>query len=148
MTSSKKFFVCISHNRNYYKCSTSKSCKAKKKIEKSAKNESLFLVSYYGEHNHDPPKNSKYHGHNNNSKFKLPKGINIVPRALCLNASSSLSNRTKRSGTVASPVNPIMPTHEINSKNKIGFVTVENRVGDEEKENVNEDILMGFEKLK
>ncbi|KAH0730417.1 hypothetical protein KY289_001605 [Solanum tuberosum] len=32
--------------RNYFKCSTSRSCEVKKLIEKSPKNENYFLVSY------------------------------------------------------------------------------------------------------
>ncbi|KAH0682945.1 hypothetical protein KY290_021533 [Solanum tuberosum] len=114
--------------RNYYKCSTSKLCKAKKKIEKSPKDENIFLVSYSGEHNHDPPMNhSNLDSCNNSFKFKLPKGINIVPKTSTLNASSSSSKRVKCSRVVASPIIATMPPLEIERKNKMIVAAVEDK---------------------
>ncbi|OIT38728.1 putative wrky transcription factor 27 [Nicotiana attenuata] len=65
--------------RNYYRCSTSKDCDARKHIEKSPRDPNLFIVAYSGEHNHPPPANRCTLSDSTNSK-KLPKGINIVPR--------------------------------------------------------------------
>ncbi|MCD7457208.1 hypothetical protein HAX54_034473 [Datura stramonium] len=95
--------------RNYYRCSTSKDCNAKKQIEKSPKNDNRFLVAYYGEHNHTPPtKRSFVAGYNACSKSILPKGINIVPKAM--------SKRAKLSSTVvASPISPTTPALESES---------------------------------
>ncbi|KAH0679437.1 hypothetical protein KY284_020522 [Solanum tuberosum] len=106
--------------RNYYKCSTSKLCEAKKKIEKSPKDENIFFVSYSGGHNHDPPTNRRNLAScNNSSEFKLPKGINILPKTSTLNASSSSSKRVKCSRAVVSPIIATMPSLEIGSENKM-----------------------------
>ncbi|TMW93520.1 hypothetical protein EJD97_011551 [Solanum chilense] len=103
--------------RNYYKCSTSKLCKAKKKIEKSPRDEKIFLVSYSDEHNHDPPMNHKKHSScNSNYEFKLPKGINIVPKTSTLIALNSSSKRVRHSSDVASPIITTMPPLQIRRK--------------------------------
>ncbi|XP_049397466.1 probable WRKY transcription factor 27 [Solanum stenotomum] len=135
--------------RNYYKCSTSKFCEAKKIIEKSPKGENLFLVSYSGEHNHNLPMNRRnLVGCNTSSKFKLPKGINIVPKASMLNASSSSSKCAKRSRAVASPIIPTMPTLEIRSKNKMADAAEKNRGDGKEEVNMNEDNMMDLKNSK
>ncbi|XP_055826244.1 probable WRKY transcription factor 27 [Solanum dulcamara] len=147
--------------RNYYKCATLKDCKAKKQIEKSPRGENLFLVTYYGEHNHPPPINRRSHaGWNGSTKHNLPKGINIVPKALSLNSStSSLFKLSIRSKVVASPIGPTIPMIEIESaspnKDKMVVVATENKGDDREEKNVvlipdkfvSEDILVGFEEL-
>ncbi|XP_055826241.1 probable WRKY transcription factor 3 [Solanum dulcamara] len=138
----------FSFPRNYYKCSTSKLCEAKKIIEKSPKNGNYFLVSYSGEHNHDPPTNRKSLAFCNcSSKHKLPKGINIVPKALNLNASSSSSKRAKHSRVEASSISLPKSTLDIESNNKMVVVAVENNNNGEKEENVNKNILMKFEEL-
>ncbi|XP_010321551.2 probable WRKY transcription factor 27 [Solanum lycopersicum] len=134
--------------RNYYKCSTSKHCEAKKQIEKSSKDEDIFLVSCSGEHNHDPPKSRRYLAScNNNSKLNLPKGINISPKESIFNASSSLSKRVKHSTDVASPIIGTKPPLEIGSKNKMVVAIVHNIGDGEEKVDMNEDIFMGIDQL-
>ncbi|XP_049348237.1 probable WRKY transcription factor 27 [Solanum verrucosum] len=134
--------------RNYYKCSTSKHCEAKKTIEKSPKGENLFLVSYSSEHNHDlPMKRRNFVGCNTSSKFNLPKGINIVPKASMLNALSSSSKRAEHLRDVAFPIIPTMPTLEIRSKNKMVDAATNNRDNGKEEVNMNEVNIMGFEEL-
>uniref|UniRef100_K4C0R3 WRKY domain-containing protein n=1 Tax=Solanum lycopersicum TaxID=4081 RepID=K4C0R3_SOLLC len=113
----QKYIKGFTFPRNYYKCSTSKQCEAKKQIEKSSKDENIFLVSCSGEHNHDPPMSRRYLvSCNNNSKLKLPKGINISPKESIFNASSSSSKRVKHSTDVASPIIGTKPPLEIGSK--------------------------------
>ncbi|KAK4721665.1 hypothetical protein R3W88_011898 [Solanum pinnatisectum] len=132
--------------RNYYNCSTSKLCEAKKKIEKSPNDENIFLVSYSGEHNHDPPMNRRNIAScNSSSKFKLPKSINILPKTSTLNASSSSSKRIKLSRDVASPTIATMPPLEFGSKNKMIVAVVEEKGDGKEEVDMNEDILMSFE---
>uniref|UniRef100_M1DGI5 WRKY27-1 transcription factor n=1 Tax=Solanum tuberosum TaxID=4113 RepID=M1DGI5_SOLTU len=132
--------------RNYYKCSTSKLCEARKKIEKSPNDENIFLVSYSGEHNHDPPTNHRNLAScNSSSKFKLPKGINILPKTSTLNASSTSSKRIKCSRDVASPIIATMPPLEFGNKNKMIVAAVEDKGDGKEEVGMNEDILMGFE---
>ncbi|KAK4734614.1 hypothetical protein R3W88_008875 [Solanum pinnatisectum] len=99
--------------RNYFKCSTSGSCKATKIIEKSRKNENYFLVSL-----------ALY---NNSSKRKLPKSINIVAKALNLNASSSSSKRAKHFKVDAFSISPTAPALEIERNNEMVDVVVENK---------------------
>uniref|UniRef100_A0A3Q7GM53 WRKY domain-containing protein n=1 Tax=Solanum lycopersicum TaxID=4081 RepID=A0A3Q7GM53_SOLLC len=134
--------------RNYYKCDTSKHCEAKKQIEKSSKDENIFLVSCFGEHNHDPPMSRRYLAScNNNSKFKLLKGINISPKESMFNASSSSSKRVKHSTDVASPIIGTKPPLKIGSKNKMVVAVVHNIRDGEEKVDMNEDIIMGIDQL-
>ena len=140
--------MCIWHNRNYYKCSTSKHCEAKKQIEKSSKDENIFFVSCSGEHNHYPPMSRTYLAScNNNSKLKLPKGINISPKESIFNASSSLSKRVKHSTDVASPIIGTKPPLKIGSKNKMVVAVVQNKGDDNIKVNMTEDIFMGIDQL-
>ncbi|XP_071732628.1 WRKY transcription factor 22-like [Rutidosis leptorrhynchoides] len=41
--------------RNYYKCSTTKACGARKQVEQSHMDSTIFIVSYTGEHIHPRP---------------------------------------------------------------------------------------------
>ncbi|XP_075495922.1 WRKY transcription factor 22-like isoform X2 [Primulina tabacum] len=41
--------------RNYYRCSTSKGCAARKQVEQSPNDSNIFIVSYTGEHTHPRP---------------------------------------------------------------------------------------------
>ncbi|XP_073025026.1 WRKY transcription factor 22-like [Primulina eburnea] len=41
--------------RNYYRCSTSKGCGARKQVERSPNDPMIFVVSYTGEHTHPRP---------------------------------------------------------------------------------------------
>ncbi|CAJ2648099.1 unnamed protein product [Trifolium pratense] len=43
------------HPRNYYKCSTSNDCLARKLVEKSKIIENTYVVTYIGVHNHEKP---------------------------------------------------------------------------------------------
>uniref|UniRef100_M1DVH4 WRKY transcription factor 27 n=1 Tax=Solanum tuberosum TaxID=4113 RepID=M1DVH4_SOLTU len=134
--------------RNYFKCSTSRFCEAKKIIAKSPKNENYLLVSYSGEHNHDPLTYRRSLAlYSNSSKNKFPKGINIVPKALNLNASSSSSQRAKRLKVDASSIIRTIATLEIERNNKTVDVVTENKDDGEEEENAYEKIFMGFEEF-
>ncbi|MFS7969223.1 putative transcription factor WRKY family [Helianthus anomalus] len=42
-------------NKNYYRCSTTKDCSARKQVERSPVNPSSFIVSYSGDHLHPRP---------------------------------------------------------------------------------------------
>ncbi|KAG5617116.1 hypothetical protein H5410_016940 [Solanum commersonii] len=134
--------------RNYFKCSTSRLCEAKKIIEKNPKNENYLLVSYSGEHNHDPPTYRRSLAlYNNSSKNKLPKSINIVPKALNLNASLSSSKRAKRLKVDASSISQIATTLEIERNNKTVDVVTENKDDGDEEENAYDNFFMGFEEF-
>ncbi|CAJ2658320.1 unnamed protein product [Trifolium pratense] len=65
-----------SRKRNYYKCSSSKDCPARKQIEKSKIEENTYVVTYRGKHNHQKPEvkqNSNIGtSRNNSSEVRLP----------------------------------------------------------------------------
>ncbi|KAJ8554373.1 hypothetical protein K7X08_025051 [Anisodus acutangulus] len=116
--------------RNYYMCNTSKGCKAKKHIEKSPKAQDLFVVAYYGEHDHPPPVNKSCRaGCARGTKSKLPRGISIFPRALSSKSSSPSSvSRRRRYRSSVTPLSPT-PTLEIQngSPNKDEMVDASQR---------------------
>ncbi|KAD2805443.1 hypothetical protein R6Q59_029387 [Mikania micrantha] len=63
--------------RNYYKCSTTKACGARKQVEQSHSDPTIFIVSYSGEHIHPPPTHrSPLAGSTRSTKFAIP---NIPP---------------------------------------------------------------------
>ncbi|KAH0669341.1 hypothetical protein KY285_023502 [Solanum tuberosum] len=96
--------------------------------------------------NHDPHTYRRSLAlYNSSSKHKLPKSINIVPKALNLNASSSSSKRAKRFKVDASSISPAAPTLEIERNNEMFDVIVENKDGIEEEENAYANIFMDFE---
>ncbi|XP_050385040.1 probable WRKY transcription factor 27 [Argentina anserina] len=43
------------HPRNYYRCSSSKGCSARKQVERSNEDPNMFVVTYSGEHTHPRP---------------------------------------------------------------------------------------------
>ncbi|GJW09116.1 probable WRKY transcription factor 65 [Tanacetum coccineum] len=47
------------HPRGYYKCSTSKSCSAKKQVEICRTDSSMLIITYTSTHNHPNPANPK-----------------------------------------------------------------------------------------
>ncbi|KAM3381960.1 hypothetical protein P3S68_007533 [Capsicum galapagoense] len=95
-------------------------------------------------HNQDTPKIcSSLVASNNGSKDKLEKGINIIPKALNLNASSSSSKHAKHSR-----VSPILEVEETSlKKNKMIVADMENNGDGEEEENMNDDVPMKFKEF-
>ncbi|KAM3381959.1 hypothetical protein P3S68_007532 [Capsicum galapagoense] len=93
-------------------------------------------------HNHDPPKiRSSLAVCNNGSKDKLSKDLNITPKTLKLNASSSSSKSAK-----CSRVSHILEVKETSpQKNEMIIAAIENNDDCEDGENVNDDVSMEFE---
>ncbi|XP_024990539.1 probable WRKY transcription factor 27 [Cynara cardunculus var. scolymus] len=59
--------------RNYYKCSTTKACGARKQVEQSHMDPTVFIVSYSGEHIHPRPTHrSPLAGSTRSNKFTPP----------------------------------------------------------------------------
>ncbi|KVI04688.1 DNA-binding WRKY [Cynara cardunculus var. scolymus] len=62
-----------SKKRNYYKCSTTKACGARKQVEQSHMDPTVFIVSYSGEHIHPRPTHrSPLAGSTRSNKFTPP----------------------------------------------------------------------------
>ncbi|XP_011076091.1 probable WRKY transcription factor 27 isoform X2 [Sesamum indicum] len=55
--------------RNYYRCSTSKGCAARKQVERSPNDPGIFVVSYTGEHTHPRPAHRSSLAGSTRSKF-------------------------------------------------------------------------------
>ncbi|GER34357.1 WRKY DNA-binding protein 27 [Striga asiatica] len=58
--------------RNYYRCSTSKGCAARKQVERSPNDPGIFLVSYTGEHTHPRPSHRSSLAGSTRSKLSSP----------------------------------------------------------------------------
>ncbi|KAI3720727.1 hypothetical protein L2E82_31720 [Cichorium intybus] len=97
--------------RNYYRCSTTKACGAKKQVERSPADPTIFIVSYSGEHIHPRPTHrSSLAGSTRSNKFntdnsnKPPVSGNTAPAILenppC--SSSSPVNTSSFSPTTSS----------------------------------------------
>ena len=42
-------------SRNYYRCSSSKGCSARKQVERSNEEPNMFIITFTGDHNHPRP---------------------------------------------------------------------------------------------
>ncbi|KAI3799343.1 hypothetical protein L1987_34636 [Smallanthus sonchifolius] len=74
--------------RNYYRCSTTKACGAKKQVERSLMDSTIFIVSYSGEHIHPlPTHRSSLAGTTRSNKFST----HIIKPPLSTHRSSSSS---------------------------------------------------------
>nr|XP_043634855.1 probable WRKY transcription factor 27 [Erigeron canadensis] len=63
--------------RNYYRCSTTKACGAKKQVERSPVDTTIFIVSYSGEHIHPRPTHrSSLAGSTRSNKFNTTTNEN------------------------------------------------------------------------
>ncbi|KAL3653571.1 WRKY transcription factor [Castilleja foliolosa] len=81
--------------RNYYRCSTSKGCAARKQVERSPNDPSLFVVSYTGEHTHPRPTHRSSLAGSTRSKLSspsAPKNNNNNNNNLNMISSSSSSS--------------------------------------------------------
>ncbi|KAK4836892.1 hypothetical protein QYF36_001107 [Acer negundo] len=62
--------------RNYYRCSSSKGCSARKQVERSNTEPNIFVVSYTGDHTH--PRPTHRNSLAGSSRNKLPRVQNLV----------------------------------------------------------------------
>ncbi|CDP05130.1 unnamed protein product [Coffea canephora] len=61
--------------RNYYRCSTSKGCTARKQVERCPADPSMYVVSYSGEHSHPRPTHRSSLAGTTRSKPLLPVSL-------------------------------------------------------------------------
>ncbi|KAL5746426.1 hypothetical protein ACOSP7_027572 [Xanthoceras sorbifolium] len=65
--------------RNYYRCSSSKGCAARKQVERSDTDPDVFIVSYTGDHTH--PRPTHRNSLAGSSRIKFPRAQNPVADA-------------------------------------------------------------------
>ncbi|XP_076921166.1 WRKY transcription factor 22-like [Bidens hawaiensis] len=90
--------------RNYYRCSTTKACGAKKQVERSLMDSNIFIVSYSGEHIHPRPTHrSSLAGTTRSNKFNTDINIIINPPTLSTTNTSVIDSSSPASTSSFSP---------------------------------------------
>ncbi|CAK9176923.1 unnamed protein product [Ilex paraguariensis] len=100
--------------RNYYRCSTSKGCSARKQVERSPTDPNIFVVSYTGEHTHPRPTHRSSLAGSTRNKFSAvnksnsatdnstaPPNPNMPKRASCSSSSSFSPTTPLMEGEIA-----------------------------------------------
>ncbi|KAL0304335.1 UNVERIFIED_CONTAM: putative WRKY transcription factor 27 [Sesamum radiatum] len=140
--------------RNYYRCSTSKGCAARKQVERSPNDEGIFVVSYTGEHTHPRPAHRSSLAGSTRSKFAAASKSNNIENNAHLFQKGSVSSSSTASGSSFSPCSPLMEG-EAAAQNDDVEMAEEEDGGDEDDENVivipndlmndDEDMFKGFQ---
>ncbi|KAH6804598.1 WRKY DNA-binding protein 27 [Perilla frutescens var. frutescens] len=139
--------------RNYYRCSTSKGCAARKQVERSPNDPEIFVVSYSGEHTHPRPTHRSSLAGSTRSKFATPPakiGNAILPQKGSMTSSSS----SPAAGSSFSPTTPSMEG-EAAALNDDVLMAEMDGAGDDEDENIimisndfindDDDMFRGFQ---
>ncbi|KAK9061576.1 hypothetical protein SSX86_018758 [Deinandra increscens subsp. villosa] len=115
--------------RNYYRCSTTKACGAKKQVERSLMDSSIFVVSYSGEHIHPRPTHrSSLAGTTRSNKFNTPP----------LSSSTAIIDHPPCSSSSPASTSSFSPTTSFKD---------ETENNDEDYDIPNEDVLNKFRNL-
>ncbi|KAG6605745.1 putative WRKY transcription factor 27, partial [Cucurbita argyrosperma subsp. sororia] len=147
-------FVCFSEkltssddHRNYYRCSSSKGCGARKQVERSNADPETFIVTYTGDHTHPRPthRNSLAGSSRNRSSSAIPtKNLTIGDPDRSLLGTA----------TVGSPMTPL--NEDGGSGEKEGEILEDLSIDSEEYEDndilipnltMRNEIFVGFEEL-
>ncbi|XP_057470558.1 WRKY transcription factor 22-like [Actinidia eriantha] len=151
------------HPRNYYRCSTSKGCAARKQVEKSPADPDVYIVSYTGDHTHPRPthRNSLAGSTRNKSSNpdpKLTSGESSVaqpPSTAALNQfgdSSSPVSASSFSPTSMEGDSACTPRVTVEVRDDCDVEEMEEDYDDEDllipNMVMSEDILKGFEELR
>ncbi|KAL8148338.1 putative WRKY transcription factor 27 [Apium graveolens] len=75
--------------RNYYRCSTLKGCPARKQVEGSPTDSTIFIVSYTGEHAHPRPTHRSSLAGSTRSKFSAAAALNNIIKSTTTSCESS-----------------------------------------------------------
>ncbi|XVE64296.1 hypothetical protein DITRI_Ditri07aG0089600 [Diplodiscus trichospermus] len=95
--------------RNYYRCSSSKGCSARKQVERSNLDPNIFIVSYTGDHTHPRPT------HRNSLAGSTRNKLSTIQKAASKDSApetlpgTSASCSSPRSATSLSPISPTTP---------------------------------------
>ncbi|KAL3834309.1 hypothetical protein ACJIZ3_009045 [Penstemon smallii] len=98
--------------RNYYRCSTSKGCAARKHVERNSTDPVTFVVAYCGEHTHPRPTHRSSLAGTTRSKVTLTGGA-----AAKNNTTQKDSNSSSPSGSGFSPDTPLAEGVEEDEEN-------------------------------
>ncbi|KAI5655417.1 hypothetical protein M9H77_32604 [Catharanthus roseus] len=88
--------------RSYYRCSSSKGCLARKQVEQSCKDPSIFIVTYTAEHSHSQPTKKNALAGTVRHKFPNPK----TPSKATSSSSKLVAKAKDSSSSVPSPLIP------------------------------------------
>ena len=115
--------------RNYYRCSSSKGCSARKQVERSNLDPNIFIVTYTGDHTHPRPtsRNSLAGSTRNKlSTIQKAKSKDSAPETL---PSTTASCSSPRSATSLSPISPttslLVPENATAPVHNVGDIGVE-----------------------
>ncbi|KAI3458085.1 hypothetical protein Pfo_014748 [Paulownia fortunei] len=144
--------------RNYYRCSTSKGCAARKQVERSPNDPEIFVVSYTGEHTHPRPTHRSSLAGSTRSKLSSPPAAatkNSNNNNARLSRKGSISSSSPASGSSFSPSTPLMEGETAAENDDVEIAEEEDGGGDEGDENIfmipndlmndDEDMFKGFQ---
>ncbi|CAI9771945.1 unnamed protein product [Fraxinus pennsylvanica] len=124
--------------RNYYRCSTSKDCAARKHVERSLTEPDIFVVSYSGEHTHPRPTQRNSLAGSTRNKFS-PAATSVEPTANSNIPPMRLPNSSFPSSSLASGSSSSQNATLMEGENAVQNDDVE--MADEQVEDEDEDIL-------
>ncbi|KAK6155638.1 hypothetical protein DH2020_009886 [Rehmannia glutinosa] len=145
--------------RNYYRCSTSKGCAARKQVERSPNDPAIFVVSYTGEHTHPRPTHRSSLAGSTRTKFTSPPVIknnnnNNNNNDLLSQKGLTISSSSTASGSSFSPSTPLVEGEAPAENDDVEMAEEEDGGGDHEDDgnmfmnmmNDDEDIMFkGFD---
>ncbi|XP_022737542.1 probable WRKY transcription factor 27 [Durio zibethinus] len=93
--------------RNYYRCSSSKGCSARKQVERSNLDPNIFIVSYTGDHTHPRPTHRNSLAGSTRNKLSTNQKAASKDSAPETLPSTTVSCSSPRSATSLSPTTPL-----------------------------------------
>ena len=149
----------FSKHRNYYRCSSTKGCTARKQVERSNTDPNTFIITYTGEHTHPRPTHRNSLAGSVRNKFKSTDTANTNG-----NITSCLSPQSTSCLSPTTPLTVLQTDEEAANLHNINEETdkmidgndkeSEEMVDDDEDDDIlipniamNEDIFMGFQEL-
>ncbi|EOA13536.1 hypothetical protein CARUB_v10026599mg [Capsella rubella] len=124
--------------RNYYRCSSSKGCLARKQVERSNLDPNIFIVTYTGEHTHPRPthRNSLAGSTRNKSQH-----VNPIPKPDSSSGQTVLGSNTVKDEIHLSPTTPLKGNDDVRGTNgDEDMMSQEVNMDEEEEEEEEEEV--------
>ncbi|CAH8334020.1 unnamed protein product [Eruca vesicaria subsp. sativa] len=123
--------------RNYYRCSSSKGCLARKQVERSNLDPNIFIVTYTGEHTHPRPthRNSLAGSTRNKSQ-----PVNPTPKPDTPSTQSVSGMETVKEEIHLSPTTPLKENDNVQVANGDEEVNMEDEELDEVEDDEDDDV--------